>query len=509
MNERAAVEAVQKEGVQEIFYRELSSFFALGKVKGDTYIGGIVEGLFETLETDNRNRIANFKEILDIAERTQRHMDEKKVEEADFLIWMLRRRLMHWQRPVFDDTNDHISILAGRRSGKTFAIADILIAHCQEQPDRANVNGIISARPKKAFYIGLTIEKAAGIIWEPVKAIIKDSHILTRKIDNAKYEITFPNGNIFKVCGNNSKAEREKLRGEDLSCVAIDEMQSQTGVQYLIDSILWPMLKARGGKIFVLGTAPLTAGTYWESLQKNEAYSHYHATMEDNETLQNREGLLQSVLDENGWTPDNITFRREYLGEIAYDSNLLVYPVKSYVKKMPASFDGAWIGLDLGWTDSTALVTLLSVNGVLYEKSTWQKPHMLASDIIKAVKNEIGVLQKDYRIPLENIHVITDTNEQNVTRELYMSIPNIQEAYKQNQEFQINRVRDALEGERLYIQRDGILDKEFDSFSWTWDNEIDAVIYTLDDSARDCFGGHHDAMDALQYAANAFWTYTG
>jgi hypothetical protein len=83
------------------------------------------------------------------------------------------------------------------------------------------------------------------------------------------------------------------------------------------------------------------------------------------------------------------------------------------------------------------------------------------------------------------------------------------EAYKQNQEFQINRVRDALEGERLYVQKSGILDREFDSFAWMWDNEIDAVIYTLDDSTRDCFGGHHDAMDALQYAANAYWTYNG
>lgn len=504
---KSAIDVVTKDGVQEIFYSELTHYFADGKVKGDTYIGDIVSGLFETLETDNKNRVQNFKEILDIAERTQKYMDAKKVEEADYTQWLLYKKMMTWQRPVFNDKGRFISLLAGRRSGKSFCIGAKLIDHCLEGNDVSTVGGQIVKKPKQAYYIGLTVERAALIMWDTLKTLIKDCHIHTKKIDNANYLITFANDNFIKLYGNSSRAEREKLRGFDISFCAIDEMQSQQGVQYLIESIIAPQLKARSGTLALLGTAPLTAGTFWEMVQKNESYRHYHATMEDNETIPDRENALQSVLDENGWTADNITFRREYLGEIAYDSNLLIYPKKSYVSKMPTSFDGAWIGLDLGWTDSTALVTLLSAGGVLYEKSTWQQPHMLASDIIKAVKNEIKLVQEKYSIPLEDIHVITDVNEQNVTRELYMEIPSIQEAYKQNQEYQINRVRDALEGGRLFIQKDDILDKECNSFSWTWDTALEAVIYKIDDKTRDVFGGHHDALDALQYASNAYWTY--
>jgi hypothetical protein len=504
---KSALDIVNKEGVQEIFYTELSRYFADGKVKGDTYIGDIVSSLFETVETDNKNRVQNFKEILGIAERTQKYMDAKKVEEADYTQWLIRKGLLLWQKKLYDDSCKLISTLAGRRSGKTYGIGSKGLAHCLEPPDIYNINGVVTQKPKITYYIGLTVEKAAAIMWEPLKQRIKDCHIKTRKIDNSDYTVYFTNGSIFKLVGNSSKAEREKLRGLDISCAIIDEMQSQVGVQYLIESIIQPQLKARNGTLILAGTAPLTAGTFWEMVQKNDTYSHYHATMEDNETIPDRFNALQSVLDENGWTADNITFRREYLGEIAYDSNLLIYPRKSYVSKMPTSFDGAWIGLDLGWTDSTALVTLLSAGGVLYEKSTWQKPHMLASDIIKAVKNEIKLVQETCNIPLEDIHVVTDVNEQNVTRELYMEIPSIQEAYKQNQEYQINRVRDALEGGRLFIQKDGIIDKECNSFSWTWDGTLEAVLYKIDDTVRDVFGGHHDALDALQYAANAYWTY--
>lgn len=507
MTYKNALDIVHDDGVQDVFYRELSSYFAKGEVKGDTYIGEIVTQLFATIETDNKNRVQNFKEILDIAERTQRYEDTKKVEESDYVSWLIYKKMMRWQKPIIDDTNKNIALLAGRRAGKSFAVAAKMLSHCLEGDDFSVVNGQSVRRPRQAYYIGLTIERAALIMWDVLKKLIKDCHIHTKRIDNANYLITLSNNSVIKLSGNSSKAEREKLRGLDISFAAIDEMQSQSGVQYLVESILSPMLKARDGTLVLLGTAPLTAGTYWELVQKNEAYSHYHATMEDNETIKDREGALQSVLDENGWTRDNITFRREYLGEIAYDSNLLIYPKKSYVSKMPTAFDGAWIGLDLGWTDSTALVTLLSVNGILYERSTWQKPHMLASDIIKAVKTEIKLIQENCKIPLEDIHVVTDTNEQNVTRELYMEIPNIQQAYKQNQEYQINRVRDALEGGRLFVQKDGILDRESDSFSWTWDNVLDAVLYKIDDDVRDCYGGHHDAMDALQYAANTYWTY--
>ena len=39
------------------------------------------------------------------------------------------------------------------------------------------------------------------------------------------------------------------------------------------------------------------------------------------------------------------------------------------------------------------------------------------------------------------------------------------------------------------------------------DGTLEAVLYKIDDTVKDVFGGHHDALDALQYASNAYWTY--
>ena len=77
-------------------------------------------------------------------------------------------------------------------------------------------------------------------------------------------------------------------------------------------------------------------------------WEHFHATMEDNPSIPDHEKALEQVLIDNHWTKDNIVFRREYLGEIAYDNNILIYPFVTYYDSIPDNFKPvkAYVGLD-------------------------------------------------------------------------------------------------------------------------------------------------------------------
>ena len=170
--------------------------------------------------------------------------------------------------------------------------------------DFTKVKAALEKSPKKREIIimGLTLEKTAGLYWEQLKEAVKDSHIVTQKIDNGSYTITLSNGNYIQLWGNNSKAEREKLRGKDTYMFIIDEMQSQQGLYYLLTDIIGPILKGTGGELVCLGTAPIYAGTMWEKILSDPAYSHSHATMEDNPTIPDYQHALEQVLIDNHWS---------------------------------------------------------------------------------------------------------------------------------------------------------------------------------------------------------------
>lgn len=493
--------------VEEMF-SNLTEYFQNGSVTSGSHIGNVLDKYLKTAERCSKSAYdarEGVTLLMDLAQRTQEYVDSKKAADKDFIIYNLQKGLFKWQKPVYEDESPQIALMCGRRSGKSYVIADKMIKHCIEGTDNITVDGQTIRKFRKAVYIGLTIEKAAAIMWDLLKKLVEDNHIPTKKIDNGKYNIVFSNGNEIQLLGNNSKAEREKIRGLDFSFCAIDEMQSQQGILYLIVSIVQPILKARNGQLAMLGTGPLSAGTYWEQVLHSPDISHYKATMLDNPTV--GKNALEDILKENKWTEDNITYRREYLGEVAYDTNVQVLPFRKYFGELPKDFKPvkAVIGIDFGWTDCTAFAPILfDAHNQAYLINEFKAPHLAASAIVDKCKEMNDFIHKTYNLPMEDIYLVADNNEQNIVRDIYnRGIYNIQCAYKQGESYQIAMLKDWLESGQLLIKQHSYLDEEADRICWKID-ENGNIIYELDDKVY-----HGDIFDAVKYALNFYISYIG
>lgn len=466
-----------------------------GTVSTNSFLGKMIQQSVQRIAIDaNKDgdlALRAIKELNFISKRTQDYFDSKKAVDTDFCRYLLRSKLFPHQIKVYDDSSHKITMLWGRRAGKTHLAVRLALKHVLEKDEK----------PRSCVIIGLTLEKTANLYWQQLKDAINDSHINVKHIDNGNYAIQFSNGNIIKLWGNNSKAEREKLRGRDDSMYVIDEMQSQAGLYYLFTDILGPIIKGRNGYFVCLGTAPLIAGTFWENILNDDAWSHSSATMQDNPTIPNYEHALETILKENHWQEDNITFRREYLGEIAYDTERMILPKATYYEELPQDFKPikCYIGVDFGWTDYSSIAPILfdkDWNGYLYDE--WKENKTSSSVIVDNIKAKVDAIQKKFNIPLEDIKVIADSSHQQVSADVYnQGVTNIQNAYKLEENYQWARLAEALDLGDLKIKKDSPFEFERLRLSWQWSEERGCVVYKLDEDVQ-----HPDIADSVKYAWN-------
>lgn len=489
-----------KTDLEEELYTAYAEILATGEASTPSFLGKLLNRNFKKMEANETyNAIQAINTLERIAGDTFNYFNKKKEGDIDYTYYLLDKSLMPWQKEVLKDLAKRIILLAGRRAGKTYEIATHLVNHCV--PGYDEFNGVKKFR--EAIYIGLTVEKAAAVIWDILLKVVEGSKMPYTK-NQSTYSIDFSNGARIQLLGNNSKADREKIRGFDSSMFVIDECQSQQGLLYLVNSIISPILKGRNGLLMLSGTGPLSAGTFWEDAILSGTYSIHKATMQDNITIPNYENALEEVLKENHWTEDNITFRREYLGQIAYDTNLLVYPFRKYYEDLPkAQWKECYIGVDFGFVDCTAIAPILvDTEDNMYLVKAFKKPGMSASDIVSELKSTVDFVSTKFGLDKTKIKIITDTNEQNIDRDFYNAgIYNIQLAYKQNQKYQIALVRDSLESGTLKIKKDDEFDLECNRLVWKWDSEKGCVIYELDDNTF-----HGDICDAVQYAVATWYS---
>lgn len=489
--------------VEEELYNAYSQKFQTGKVGETSWIAKFVDKNMDALEKNLSinpdSAVSTLREINRTITSTQTYFNSKKEFDTDLSRYLLRDGLFPWQRVVYDETKKRIAMLCGRRSGKSFSVVRLALKHLLEGP--LLVNGV--KRKRCAVIVGLTIEKTANIYWQQIVDAIEKAHIKTSRIDNGSYTVVLTNGNELHLSGNSTKKEREKIRGLDFSFLAIDEMQSQDGLYYLINDIAGPIIKGTDGTIICLGTAPLTAGSKWEEIINDSAYAQFRATMEDNPSIPNYEKALEDVLEENHWTRDNITFRREYLAEVAYDTERMVYPHRTYYEDLPKDFKPikCYIGIDYGWRDYSSFApVLVDDKNEAYLWEEWKQNKTAASKLVEVAKTLVEKIHKQFNIPMEDIKLVADSSHQQVSVDfLNQGIQNIMNAYKQDEKYQIARVAEALEVGYLHIKKNGYFDQECDKLSWKWNEERGCVIYELDDKIY-----HGDISDSVKYAYNQY-----
>lgn len=488
-----------EEDIESLFYNALGEKFTNGGVTKTSWLAGFIDtnlnSLKKAVADDPNTSLSALREIGKVATKTQAYFDKKKTVDTDFSRYLLRSNLFPYQQNVYDDINKRITMLWGRRAGKTHTAARLAYKMALEKEEK----------PREIIIMGLTLEKTAGLYWEELKKAAKDAHIPVQKTDAGSYTIILSNGNSIQLWGNNSKAEREKLRGKDTYAFIIDEMQSQQGLYYLLTDIISPIIRGRNGVIICLGTAPISAGTKWEEIINDPAWSHSSATMENNPTIPDFEHALQNVLEENHWTKDNITFRREYLGEIAYDTERMILPTRKYYKDLPKDFKPTHcvIGVDYGWQDFSSFAPIIFDDQYnMYLVKEWKQNKTASSEIVQKMKVLIGEIQKEYNIPVEDIKIVADSSHQQISQDIYnQGVTNITNAYKLDEQYQWSRLGEALAIGDLQILENGEFDKECDALVWKWNSEKGCVIYQVDD---DTF--HPDIADSVKYALNTIIT---
>lgn len=459
--------------------------------------------------TQNKNPITNYvKEGIKKLESNSLITIERVVNDTaeyfasnnndrDFIEYKISKSLFTWQKDLLIDNAKKITLLAGRRSGKSYGEAAKAVAHCIDGYD--DINGF--RKPRKVAIIGLTCEKCADVFWQNVLHYCDESG-MKYKPDNSKHSITFENGATIDLFGNSSKAEREKIRGTEFSLIIIDEAQSQNGLEYLLTDILEPIIVGRDSTIILSGTGSLTGYGKWADVTTGELcqhYKHYSATMADNPTIPDKETALQRVLDEHNWTTDNITFQREYLGKNVIDTSRMVFPTIHYYKEIPEDFIavGCFVGLDYGFSDYNAFAPIVwDQKGRIFLVGEKKFNKASVTEIVNAAKEVDDFINKTFKVKAT---FVADNSDQSISREIYNRGIKIQNAYKVDLQMQINRLQEVLTNGTLSIVENSFADKEAKQTVWKWDEEKKSVIYEIDD---DYF--HPDILHALRYAVNTY-----
>lgn len=490
--------------IEETLYSSWAEVFDTGKVSNKSFLGKLVQQSAQRIQiaASKNAETAMFavRTMNQIAQNTAQYYNKKKTTDTDFSEYLLKKMLFPWQQKVFESNRKKKTMCCGRRSGKTFSVVQQALKECLKGPIICPDG---TKKQRIAAIIGLTVEKTANLYWENIKSAIEKCHISTTKIDNGSYSVQFSNGSLLQLLGNNSKAEREKIRGADYCFVAIDECQSQSGMYYLCEDILKPILKGTDGTLVLLGTGPISAGGYWERCINDDAFEHFHATMEDNPTIPNYEHALQDVLEENNWDENNITFRREYLGEIAYDTERMILPKRMYFDNIPDDFKPVkcYIGVDYGWRDYSSFAPIIiDAQGNAYLYGEWKQNKTSASELVNVAKAKVDSIHQKWNIPIEDIHIVADSSHQQISVDFYnQGITQVENAYKQDENYQWARLAEALETGDLKVRKGMPFDLECDALVWQWNSEKGCIIYKIDE---DVF--HPDIADSVKYAWNQY-----
>lgn len=354
---------------------------------------------------------------------------EKKVQA-------LKARLFQEQLQFIEDTSKKKVLICGRRSGKTTALAYLLVIRAITEPRF------------RGAYVCLTRQVAKDNLWGDLKQILDEFEIPYKPYVNA-LEIRFlDNGSLIKLTGCETEADADKFRGQKYDLVAIDEAKSYptTLLRILIKEVLGPLMHDKGGTMILMGTpGNILAGPFYEvsgpdaglvlydqdnlpyvksipyqdrgnsKYQGIEDYWTFHhwTAKENTKQPQIWLGFLKDKRSE-GWSDDNPEWRREYLGQWLPKSGLKVYnfdPSRRYNQSGERDLDREcvwdpqdsafaefslpqgheWIficGLDLGWHDDTAFTVAAysKTSPFLYHVYSFSAPHMLPPAIVKKLK---------------------------------------------------------------------------------------------------------------------------
>lgn len=250
-----------------------------------------------------------------------------------------------------DREGDEFVFDVSRRVGKTTTM--LLIA----------LEDTIRAKPgNRQLYITSTEKMAKSIVRPVMIQLLNDCPPeLAPTWFNSKSIYEFPNGQELGLVGMD--VDPDRARGTHLDRGYFDEAAFVDQLEYILTSIIAPMMQGRPNACMLMGsTPPLTPAHYWSSVvvprsQIND--SHVHATIYDNPRLSIKE--IEHWVTKGGGVKST-SVRRELLAQHVPEETMAVVP--EYRDKRPdirikvtrPQWFYAFTGMDPGMKDATGIV---------------------------------------------------------------------------------------------------------------------------------------------------------
>ena len=467
----------------------------------------------------NRALSANTYESKFLAERlfSENIIDEidsslnkLKREDDDFLRYRLYERAHDIQQQILLSKQPVIICLAGRRAGKTEA--NILKAVKQMIEDNSHV-----------VIVGLSFSTC---IDQYFKKVVENIEMLGLEITESRRNegyLAISNGSDIHFHGSTTIPEIDKLRGYSWQLAIIDECQSQRNLGYLVEDVISPALRDTQGQLMLSGTGPKIRGTRWEQYwTDNTPALRLNWNMTHNPFIKDHEEALAMIRKEKGLTEESGLYRREYLAQICYDTDALVYRLtdenlfddstaRKWIESQPRSDIRFVGGLDVGFVDSDAFVILMyserkKERFLVYEYKASREG---ISQLVDAIKTGLKYIQEDplfADIPDKFFYIYTDTGGggKKIAYELntQYGLP-CADAYKADKNTAVEMLQQEVRTGATKVREVSPFREESMKTIFRRDPATDYLTREVDD---DTF--HPDMMDALLYAHRPIWMYT-
>ena len=239
-----------------------------------------------------------------------------------------------------------------------------------------------SQHDEVTLYLARNRSVAKELFWPKIKGLQR-AHNLPWQLNETELRITTPRGGVLLVKGaegGDPDEEMEKLRGLKMRRVICDEPSTYAHtLRRLLKEVIEPGLGDLRGDCIVNGTPGIVCSGAWHEISTGilppgdrrppsalAKWTRWHWDITNNPFFKDSAQYLREVLEENGWTEEDPTFQREYLGRWVIDISAQVYRYlasRNGVTEVPDYDRDSWvhtIGTDFGVVDECAWTVLAS-----------------------------------------------------------------------------------------------------------------------------------------------------
>lgn len=476
------------------------------------------------------------KAITYLIDRIDGRPGETRVAELSYdnayNIYMILHTLFDRQLQVLNSGNGTVLVCCSRRAGKSHMLVAESLIECMRKPNTT------------CIYVGETLQLTEEIVDDAVNKLIESCHLQDRKGNRFNWR-KMDNGSKLLVRGLSNTKDPDQIRGRGAKIIVIDEffhLKSEL-LEYIQREVLKPMQMDYAGdyKFICAGTPPSIKGSYGEMAWKTwSEVPHFKWTWRENpypSKLEDREAYVEKEIHDMGLTWDTPFVRREYLGEWAYDDDLVLYPnYKTWdhdpeKDAMPQwSISRVLFGIDYGVSDNDTLVGIAwsDDEGKGYEffeckfsrldikDHTMSQLEYLKIQVMTAWEqalNYFGDIDTPEAAKQANKRILwdADDNDQHMTQELSINCRfqdeirsclslQIANAHKTDKKLMWDKIDEMMRTGRLLIMKGGKLEQE--CISTILLRGPNGEIYSeIDEKAY-----HPDLLPAMRYA---LWNVAG